>query len=263
MSADSRGGAVGREFTLGPQHAALLFALYGQAPPPVVSDALSGFPTFMYREKMQRVEAEMVENGTLQRSTDGGVELAEDVADLLAMCFDSDDAVTLEPAGGTLVTAYFAAERTVVISQSDGDVRLTELLGSDGREAWLSDCLLDARCHGGADPFVVSMTVEELDALLTERSEGGTSRVEEVCAEHGWDGERMAAALGVVLGDGPVLKATAVRSGLPGVSHSRVGLSSHGAWVLKVVAMSEDDFAQLGWHPDSSLLEVIRGFGDQ
>jgi hypothetical protein len=260
MNTDASKPAIGREITLSSQHLALLFALFGQAPPPAVSDALSGFPTFMFREKMQRVEAEMIANGTLQRAADGRAELTEDVAELLAMCFDSDDAVTFEVDGSSTVTAYFTADSTAAISESAGEVLLAEVRGPDGREAWFSDHFTHADCYGDSEAFAVDMTAEELDELLTASSEGGPTQVEAVCADHGWGRDRIVSVLEVVLGDGPLLKTTAVRSGLPGMAVSRLGLSANGAWVLKVVAMSESDSAELGWYPSSDLLDAIRDF---
>jgi hypothetical protein len=254
---DSHAGLNGLRFRLAPEHLALLFALFGQAPPPLVGDAMAGLSAATLRERLAEIEVELIDRGVFRPGADGSPDLDESAADLLSVCFDADEAITAEVGGSVLSTAYLREERTVVVSADGDDVVLLELGGPDGRSGWLLSALGESD-HAAVGPGLsLDLAIEQLDELLRAATEGGLEELEGISAANGWDAEVLIPVLAGLVGGSGAVSMTAVRPGSPEIVVSRVLRTQDGAWVLRIFAQGLQDRAELAWQPTSALLAVV------
>jgi hypothetical protein len=232
-----------------------LFVLFGQAPPPLVADALSGFPTFMFREKMRRVEAEMLEQGLLRRDDQGELGLSQGVADLLSVCFEAAVAVSIESLTDDIITIYVSDDRVVTVTRTEDEILLAERDPVDA--AWLPGMLPEGMSQADGEPLRVTATAEQLEELLAAWDSGRES-IARVCSENGWDPVIAGSVIEAV--NSPVsLKATSVRPDVPGLVLTRLAVSSNGCWAMQMMALGDEDRAEFGWYPDSEFAGLLWG----
>lgn len=253
MGADTAGHR--REIALMPTHAALLFVLFGQAPPPLVADALAGFPTFMFREKMRRVEAEMVEQGLLRRDDQGELGLSQGSADLLSVCFEAAVAVSIESLTEDIVTVYVSDDRVVTVTRAEDEILLAERDAVDA--AWLHGTLAVGTLQADGEPLHAAATAEQLEQLLAAWDSSLVS-VARVCTDYGWD-PAMAGSAVEAINSVVSLKATSVRPDIPGLVLTRLAVSPSGCWAMQMTALGDEDRAEFGWYPDSELAGLLWG----
>jgi len=242
------------EIALRPTHAALLFVLFGQAPPPLVAEALAGFPTFMFREKMRRVEAEMVEQGLLRRDDQGELGLSQGAADLLSVCFEAAVAVSIESLTEDIVTVYVSDDRVVTVTRAEDEILLAERDAVDA--AWLPGMLAERVSQADGEPLHATATAEQLEQLLAAWDSSRVS-VARVCTDNGWDPAMAGSAVEAI--NSVLLKATTVRPDIPGLVLTRLAVSPSGCWAMQMTALGDEDRAEFGWYPDSELAGLLWG----
>ena len=248
------------DFTMTREQTALLFTLYGQAPPPLVEDALSSFPWFQRRKRLKEIEDELVQRGVLENDGGGEPRMASGLADLLGVCFKADDALTLECGDNVTATAYFLGSAMTVAAAAGDAVSLFGLDGAGESSSWFVRALGEPTSDEGAQRFTIELDTGQLESLLALTSKEKSVEVEALCASHRWNCDDLSGALRMVGGDAPFLKTTTVRPGTPGMLVTKLRAGRGGAWLMKFVMLGALDVAELSWRSYSELLSAVRDF---
>ena len=244
---------------LTPEQTALLFGLFGQAPPPTVDDALAGFSPFRRKQKLQEIQESLLEQGILATDGSGEPGLTRAAAETLAICFSADDAMTIDTADedGTK-TAYFLDDEMVAIKRLRDEVRIDRYSGLEQQLEWFLDTLGEPTSDEEADGFAAQMSTDELEALMIASEEGDTPRFESQCTDHGWELRPLRDAARLIGSTAPFLKATTVQPGVEGMTVAKLRRTPHGAWVMRFAFLGGRDNATLSWSPDEALLSAVR-----
>ncbi len=242
------------------EQTALLFALFGQTPPPMVDQALAGFSRFRRKQRLQEIQESLLDQGVLERDVSGEPTLTQAAADTLAVCFSADDAMTvdtdIEDGGGT--TAYFLDEDMVTVKREGDDVHVDRHSGPEQLREWFLEALGGPTSDQEAPAFAAQMSTDQLETLMVAAEEGDTERFESQCSEHGWNSDALWQAAQLTGSSAPFLKTTTVQPGVKGMTVAKLRRTPHGAWVMRFAFMGGRDNATLSWSPDEELLTVVR-----
>ena len=251
-------------FLMSPQHLAVLFGLFGQEPPLPVQESLAGIKEPEWQRLLGETLPRLTEGGVLARDAVGEAGLTTAAAELLAVCFEAECVVNVQPGDSPACVVYSRRDEAVAVAYQGDDIALASLSGTRAREEWLLSALGPSTATEAGEEFAYRLGTDDLEELLEAAFRQDHAQSALLAAKHGVDQQKVDEVL-LMIGaeDAPLLAVAATRPGVPGTVMTRLRVGESGAWILKFVMLSDDDVAEVGWYPRAAVPALVSGFGDE